>query len=261
MTHTNFIRTILVPAANNSLKDFYERYCNGENIGIETKSDDSPASLADRETEKILRDLIVIQYPEHGIWGEELGAYKTDRDYVWVLDPLDGTKQFIDKRPGYFGCLIGLLYNGKAIAGSISDPIKEKTFISNDVFSNIESNRTNNNIIACTHPIAMLNPDFLNRLKDNNIIKKNMNCMAFVSLLKGDTDVFVEHGLGIHDIVALIPVMVQAGLIVMDFDGHDYRDHVFDLSTAADKKYGLIATHSQDIADKILGLKPQGLKP
>jgi fructose-1,6-bisphosphatase/inositol monophosphatase family enzyme len=272
MTYENFIKETLVPAANASLKNFYTRYCDGADIGIESKSDYSPASLADRETEKILRDLIMEQYPDHGIWGEEFVAYHTDRDYVWVLDPLDGTKQFIDKRPGYFGCLIGLLKNGKAIAGVISDPINGKIFMSQDMSSRrrpgsseavkIDSGlrRNDSGVIACTHPIAMVTHEFLKRMEENNIIKKGMNCMAFVALLEERADVFVEHGLGIHDIVALIPVMSEAGMIVVDFNGNDYRDHVFDLATAQTQKYGIIAGWSKDIVNDILALKPEGLK-
>ena len=100
MEYLKFIEDVLIPQAGDSIRAFYQKYCDGIDIGIEIKSDDSLASFADRETEKRLRELIINQYPDHGIWGEEFGAYQTDRDYIWVLDPLDGTREVLAKKPG-----------------------------------------------------------------------------------------------------------------------------------------------------------------
>jgi len=65
----------------------------------------SPCTLADRAAERVMRDLIMATYPSHGIYGEEYGIKDADAEYVWVLDPIDGTRSFITGKP-LFGTLI-----------------------------------------------------------------------------------------------------------------------------------------------------------
>ena len=90
-------------------------------LEIITKADDSPVTIADREAEKELRRMVALAYPEHGLIGEEFPAERRDADYVWVFDPIDGTKSFITGRP-LFGTLIALLHRGRPILGIIDHP-------------------------------------------------------------------------------------------------------------------------------------------
>ena len=76
-----------------------------QKIAVEQKPDRTPVTLADREAEKAMREAIEAHYPAHGIWGEEFGRVRPEADYVWVLDPIDGTKSFISGVP-LFGTLI-----------------------------------------------------------------------------------------------------------------------------------------------------------
>ena len=69
---------------------------------------------ADRAAEKAIREIIAERYPEHGILGEEHGDVGLDRDYVWVIDPIDGTRAFISGLP-VWGTLVGLYHKGKAV--------------------------------------------------------------------------------------------------------------------------------------------------
>ncbi|MGY9014946.1 MAG: inositol monophosphatase family protein, partial [Rhodospirillales bacterium] len=80
-------------------------------IPIDTKADTSPVTIADREAESVMRTLIAETFPDHGIFGEEHGQERIDAKYVWVLDPIDGTKSFITGKP-LFGILIALLEDG-----------------------------------------------------------------------------------------------------------------------------------------------------
>ena len=80
-------------------------------VTVDDKTDQSPVTIADREAETAMRDLLTRHVPEHGVFGEEHGAVRTDADYVWVLDPIDGTKAFITGLP-LFGTLIGALTLG-----------------------------------------------------------------------------------------------------------------------------------------------------
>ncbi len=91
-------------------------------LSITTKADKSPVTVADKKAEELMRELILKEFPAHGIIGEEFGSYNADAEYVWVLDPIDGTKNFVCG--GWmFGTLIGLLKNNEPILGVIHQPI------------------------------------------------------------------------------------------------------------------------------------------
>src|SRR5437867_1892831 len=85
-------------------------------IPVSEKEDSSPVTLADREIEQKLRALIGGAFPAHGIIGEEYGEENTGAEFVWVIDPIDGTKSFITGRP-QFGTIIGLIHEGRAAVG------------------------------------------------------------------------------------------------------------------------------------------------
>merc|ERR1711957_252414 len=89
---------------------------------------ESPVTVADRETEQAIRDLIEARYPEHGIYGEEFGSVRADAEWVWVLDPIDGTKSFITGKP-LFGTLIALLHNGVPVLGVIDQCVLKERWV------------------------------------------------------------------------------------------------------------------------------------
>lgn len=91
------------------------------NIAVETKSDDTPVTLADREAEQVIRARIAKSFPTHSILGEETGATGGDPDYRWIIDPIDGTKSFIHGVPLY-GVLIGVEVRGRPLVGVIYMP-------------------------------------------------------------------------------------------------------------------------------------------
>src|SRR6201995_5605245 len=97
-------------------------------VVIDDKNDASPVTVADRDAETAMRALLTSHVPTHGVFGEEHGAVRTDAEYVWVLDPIDGTKAFITGMP-IFGTLIALLHKGVPVMGIIDQPIqKERWF-------------------------------------------------------------------------------------------------------------------------------------
>jgi len=104
----------------------------GQQIKIETDrsvfQSASPVTLADRAAECAMRDLITEKYPDHGIYGEEYGIKDADADWVWVLDPIDGTRSFITGKP-LFGTLISLLYKGTPVVGIIDQCILNERWL------------------------------------------------------------------------------------------------------------------------------------
>ena len=97
-------------------------------IKINLKKDNTPFTKADIEAEKIIRELILKQEPNCGFVGEETGTVNMNREYCWVVDPLDGTKSFITGNPS-FGTLIGLLKNNKPVLGILNQPILNERWV------------------------------------------------------------------------------------------------------------------------------------
>src|SRR5580704_5886192 len=99
-------------------------------LGVENKSRSGgfdPVTAADRAAESAMRALIKRTFPEHGVIGEELGADRPDAEYVWVLDPIDGTKSFICGLPAW-GTLIALTRGGVPIYGMMHQPFTREHF-------------------------------------------------------------------------------------------------------------------------------------
>ncbi|SDE22701.1 inositol monophosphatase family protein [Belnapia rosea] len=88
---------------------------------VEAKGDASPVTEADRGAERAMREVLGARFPGHGIWGEEYGPDRVEAEYLWVLDPIDGTRAFVTGRP-LFGTLIGLLHRGVPVLGLIDQP-------------------------------------------------------------------------------------------------------------------------------------------
>jgi myo-inositol-1(or 4)-monophosphatase len=99
-------------------------------LGVENKSRSGgfdPVTAADRTAESAMRNLIRAQFPEHGIIGEEFGEERSDAEYVWTLDPIDGTKSFISGMP-VWGTLVGLMRGGKPAFGMMHQPFTRERF-------------------------------------------------------------------------------------------------------------------------------------
>jgi myo-inositol-1(or 4)-monophosphatase len=97
-------------------------------LDVQIKADLSPVTLADQAIERHLRALILEHHPDHGLFGEEHGALATDREWIWVLDPIDGTKSFISGMP-LFGTLIALLHFGKPVLGVVDHPALSERWV------------------------------------------------------------------------------------------------------------------------------------
>ena len=97
-------------------------------ISIENKSDESPVTIADKNSELKIRELILKHYPDHGIIAEEFENTNNDSEYTWVIDPIDGTRSFISGHKD-FGTLIALLKNKKPVLGIINCPAHKERWV------------------------------------------------------------------------------------------------------------------------------------
>jgi histidinol-phosphatase len=118
MPHSPHLATALdaAHAAADVVRHYYQ-----SNLAITIKADKSPVTEADIETEKTIRSIIAAKYPDHGFYGEETGSSHLDAEYVWVVDPIDGTKAFVREYP-MFSTQIALMHRGRLIVGVSSAP-------------------------------------------------------------------------------------------------------------------------------------------
>lgn len=200
-------------------------------LDIEAKPDASPVTVADKEIETALREILAEAVPDHGILGEEHGSERLDAEYVWVIDPIDGTRSFSIGKP-LFGTLIGLVHNGVPVLGIIDNPAigerwigekgKPTTFNGEPV-----SVRACPNIakawITATTPHMFLGND----LKSFETLKKEVrhtiygcDCNAYGYLACGYLDVVCEASLKPYDYIAVVPVVEGAGGIISDWQGN-----------------------------------------
>jgi len=118
MPHSGHLATALEAAA--AAADVVRRYYQ-RNLKITIKADKSPVTEADVETEKVIRGIVAARFPDHGFYGEETGSSSLDADYVWIVDPIDGTKAFVREYP-MFSTQIALMHRGRLIVGVSSAP-------------------------------------------------------------------------------------------------------------------------------------------
>src|SRR5512139_3942312 len=119
MPHSELLATALdaADAAAEVVRHYYQR-----NLKVTIKADKSPVTEADVETEKTVRSILASRFPDHGFHGEETGTTALDADYVWFVDPIDGTKAFVREYP-MFSTQIALMHRGKLVVGVSSAPV------------------------------------------------------------------------------------------------------------------------------------------
>ncbi len=119
---SDFLKVAL--AAASKAADISRSYYAG-NFTVTTKQDMTPVTQADVECEQAIREIILEQFPEHGFYGEETGRTQEDADYLWLVDPIDGTKGFVRQYP-FFSTQIALMYQGEIVLGVSSGTMMDE---------------------------------------------------------------------------------------------------------------------------------------
>ena len=201
-------------------------------IDIKNKEDNSPVTIADQKVELRIRELINSKFPSHGILGEEYESFKIDSEFVWVIDPIDGTRSFIAGHKD-FGTLIALLYKNKPVIGIINCPAHKERWIG------IENQQTTlNNRLISTSSIKNIEESYMftsgiyfdepvlrngfEKIKNKSrYYRLGGDCYMYGMLASGLIDVVIEDTLKPHDYMALINVIEGAGGKVSDKFGND----------------------------------------
>ena len=204
---------------------------------VEDKEDDSPVTIADREAETVLRDMISAKFPDHDILGEEHGYEATGSRWKWVIDPIDGTRSFVAGMP-IFGTLISLLDHEVPLFGIIDVPIigerwlgirnKECLFYNNQETGKAKlckasgQKKIEQSILYSADP-AMFNtsqkPNFDRISSQVKLLRYGGDCYSYGLLASGYIDLVVEADLKIYDVMALVPVVENAGGVITDWQG------------------------------------------
>lgn len=199
-------------------------------FSIDSKSDLSPVTIADKKSEELMREEILKHFPDHGIIGEEFGNYKPEAEYVWVLDPIDGTKSFICGAPT-FGTLIALMKNNEPVIGVINQPVLSEFIIGDNSVTSL--NETRVNVRSCKHfsDAVLITGDHFNigKYQDQQKFDSLANsvklyrhwgdCYGYLLLAAGFVDIVVDPIMSVWDSMALIPIIRGAGGIITDYQG------------------------------------------
>ena len=192
---------------------------------VEAKGDASPVTEADRGAEQAIRALLSARFPDHGIWGEEFGADRADAEWLWVLDPIDGTRAFVTGRP-LFGCLIALLHRGRPVLGIIDQPVAGERWIGVAGRPTVVRSRLGGTAgcrpcptvgeaeLSCTSPDMFEptdRPGFERLRAAARRVTWGGDCYAYGLVALGLVDIVAESTMKPWDWAALVPVVEGAG--------------------------------------------------
>ena len=200
-------------------------------VAVDVKADDSPVTIADREVERTMRDILGAELPDHGILGEEYGRENMDADYVWVLDPIDGTKSFISGKPS-FATLIALCHKGKPVLGIIDQAITDERWVgvmgqastmNGDEISARDCEDLKSATFFTTAP-ELFRGDAAKAYDAVStkcrVPMYGVDAYAYGLTALGLADTVVETGMQAYDFCALVPVVEGAGGVMSDWSGN-----------------------------------------
>ncbi|MCY4229648.1 MAG: histidinol phosphate phosphatase [Alphaproteobacteria bacterium] len=213
-----------------TVRPIHRRYFRS-GVEVERKNDSSPVTRSDREAERALRQAIVEAFPDDGIVGEEFGSERLDAKRVWVLDPLDGTRAFVNGKPA-FGAMVALVEEGRPVAGLIDMPILSERWI-----GIVGEPTTFNDMPVRTRDCAGLAaaslnatspdifPDSASRAAFDRLSAAcgqrhfGGDCHLYGLLACGWIDLIAEAGLKPYDYLAHVPIVEGAGGRIADWRG------------------------------------------
>jgi histidinol phosphatase-like enzyme (inositol monophosphatase family) len=222
-------RTLMVELAAES-GAFIRPLFGHRGLAVENKADDTPVTAADRGAEELMRAMIKKRFPEHGIIGEEFGSERPDAEFVWMLDPIDGTKSFITGVP-LWGTLIALLHCGQPILGCIHQPVLGQLLVGDGQTTTLNGRAIRVRPCSRLAEATLLTSDPLNPAKYQNgaacerltaqvkLFRTWGDCYGYLLVASGLADAMLDPIMNPWDIAALVPVIRGAGGVITDWQG------------------------------------------
>ncbi len=209
-------------------------YFRRRDLNVEKKADSSPVTIADRQTEVVLREKISATFPDHGIIGEEQSQKRAQSAYEWIIDPIDGTKNFLSGFPLY-GTLICLLHNGAPVVSIIDIPAQDERFFATastptlyrkgnvDTIIHTNENHCLHTSVLYSTDYSMFSPsenDVVQTLRNAvSLVRYNGDCYLYGMLAAGWIDIVLEADLKIYDFLPLVLIVERAGGTMTDWRG------------------------------------------
>lgn len=198
------------------------------NIEVEYKGDNSPVTIADKETEKVIRDVILSKMPNAKFVGEE-GGGSLDQDEYFIIDPIDGTKSYIRGLP-YWRVLIGYIKNGKAVAGVSFDPLSKNIFygeIGSGAYFNDKKCQVSDLTDISKSFLFYTNPKYFEKLDGLMDLLDKVNTgrsyeLGYEYLALGKCDIVIDTAGKAWDVAPYKPIIEEAGGKVTNLKGKDW---------------------------------------
>lgn len=231
MTEKALVETAIAAAkaAEEIIMFYYKRQ-----LTVELKADYTPVTIADKEAEQVIKQVLSAAFPEHGFWGEETGREYSSNDYVWLIDPIDGTKSFVREYP-FFSTQLALLHHGKIILGISNAPVFKElawagqgqgAFLNGQLLQVSKVERWQDATLSFGNIKTLLRtrPEAFARLVALcNRIRGYGDFYHSHLLASGKIDIVIESDINILDIAALSLIVQEAGGQVSDLDGKPIR--------------------------------------
>ncbi len=197
----------------------------------EWKSDASPVTIADRQAEELMRKLIMERFPEHGILGEEYGTVNEGSPWRWILDPVDGTKSFVQGVPLY-GVLVGLEHQGVPVVGVCYLPALDE-MVAAATGEGCTDNGRRAHVSAvtdlqqatflCNNPQTMQaegrGPAYERLCAATRLQRGWGDCYGYILVATGRAEVMADPIMNAWDCAALLPILQEAGGSFTDWHG------------------------------------------
>ena len=250
---TPFLETAIKAAE--AAQKVINKYYAGD-FEIEIKPDETPVTIADVETEKTIKSIILDAFPDHGFFGEETGKVNEDAEYNWLIDPIDGTKSFVRRYP-FFSTQIALMKNNELILG-----VSNSTEFNELAYAEVGEGAWLNGKEISVSDISTLKGSTLSMGNISSIAKSKQwnnvgNLVASVNrtrgygdfyhyhlLASGKIDIVLESDVNILDIAALAVIVREAGGIFTDLTGKELTLDTTSVLACSDK-----AIHAQLLTD------------
>lgn len=200
---------------------------------IETKSDRTPVTIADKKTEEMIRKELRKRFPKHGIVGEELGIEAEEAEYVWTIDPIDGTRSFVRGIP-LFGTLLGLMRDKKPVVGVMVLPALGETYVAAKKLgafcdgirlrashsTTLESAMVSCGDFSCFET-AGKTPYLKALMGKAHLLRNYTDCFGHSLVIRGSIDAMVDPLVYLWDVVPIACLVEEAGGTTFNFDGTD----------------------------------------
>ena len=211
------------------------RYFQTDGLAVELKSDASPVTVADRQSEQLLRERIAARFPRDGILGEEFPESPGTSGYRWILDPIDGTKSFIRGVPLY-GTMVGVEQGGQSVVGVVNIPALDECIYASAGQgawyqrgqsavrkAQVSSRETLAESLLCSSDTRFPTPsraDAYRRLQQAVGVSRTWgDCYGYMLVATGRAEVMVDPIMNVWDAAAIQPIVVEAGGTFTDWQG------------------------------------------